>query len=46
LTTLLIELHAAVEVSKAPSASALDGKIWDHNVASADRRKLALLSLG
>lgn len=46
LKTLLIELHAVVEVSKAPWAAALDGKIWDHIVAAADRRKLTLLSLG
>jgi hypothetical protein len=46
LKNLLIELHAAVEVSKAPWAPALDGKVWDHIVAAAERRKLALLSLG
>ncbi|MCE9650754.1 MAG: hypothetical protein K8R18_14125 [Parvibaculum sp.] len=46
LKTLLIELHAAVEVSKAAWAPALDAKIWDHLVAAAERRKLTLLSLG
>jgi hypothetical protein len=46
LKTLLIELHAAVETSKAPWASALDAKIWDHIVLAAERRKLTLLSLG
>lgn|SRR3546814_30792 len=46
LKTLLIELHAFVETSKAAWASSLDGKIWDHIVMAAERRKLVLLSLG
>ena len=46
LKTLLIELHAAVEVSKAPWAAAFDLKIWDHLLMAADRRKLVLLSMG
>lgn len=46
LKTLLIELHAFVEASKAPWAAALDAKIWEHLVMAAERRKLVLLSLG
>ncbi|HUD52215.1 hypothetical protein [Parvibaculum sp.] len=40
LKSLLIELHAAVETSKASWASALDRKIWDLLVEAAEGRKL------
>lgn len=46
LKTLLIELQAFVEESRAPWAAALDVKIWDHIVAAAERRKLTMLTLG
>jgi len=46
LKSLLIELHATVETSKAPWAAALDRKIWGFLVEAAEGRKLVFPAVG
>lgn len=46
LATLLIELQAHVEESTAPWAAGLEARIWDYLLASTERRRLDLPSLG
>lgn len=42
LSALLIELQAHVEESTAPWAAGLEARIWDHLLASTERRRLHL----
>jgi len=46
LKKLLIELQAVAEVSKAPWAAGLEGKIWDFLLGSVEARRFVFPSLG
>lgn len=46
LAALLIELQAHVEGSDAPWAAGLEARIWDHLVATMERRELPFPSFG
>ena len=46
LKALLIDLQIALEAASSPTAAGFEGKVWDHVIRSAERRKLVLPEMG